>query len=423
MRSVLGRGRLGACALAAAAVIVAGCGGSSGGNSGGSPSTGTAAAATTASSTTAANAATSSTSATTPSPAGSGSSLATAPSASAATAAGAKAAKKEGPKVKLPHETIGIVNVLNASEAAQRLQQGVEQGAKLLGWKVTSIDAAGDPNKSESAMVTFVNEGVGAIVDLSNPTAAITQGLAQARAKNIPVINIGGDQNPSPNIEAQYYGDPTDLAAGLDKYIFAHLPPHPQIAEFTSKIEYDEQKRDAQFEKDAKAAGATVYTYPISYANIAGDTTNAAHTALQAHPGLNAFWGDTDAEFPIIAQVLKSQNKCASVKNFNFYDDLINLKTIPTGCGTAIVTSPVGADGWAAVDQFAEFFARHKSITSFPPTWDQLQSDIYGVDIRSGKAIEVITKSNLPPAGQYVPPKTDYQAFYAGKWKAEYGVG
>jgi len=349
--------------------------------------------------------------------------LKTAPTAPAAAAAGRKAGAKEGHKVKLPHETIGIVNVLQASEAAQRLQAGVEQAAKILGWKVSSIDAAGDPNKSEAAMVTFVNEGVGAIVDLSNPTAAITQGLAQARAKNIPVINIGGVQNPSKNIEAQYYGDPTDLAAALDKYMFAHLPKHPQIAEFTSKIEYDEQKRDAQFAKDAKAAGATVYTYPISYANLAGDTTTAAHTALQAHPGINAFWGDTDAEFPIVAQVLKSQNKCASVKNFNFYDDLINLKTIPTGCGTAIVTSPVGSDGWAAVDQFAEFFARHKSITSFPPTWTQLENSIYSVDIRSGKAIEVITKSNLPPAGKYVTPKTNYQAFYAAKWKAEYGIG
>ena len=40
-----------------------------------------------------------------------------------------------------------------------------------------------------------------------------------------------------------------------------------------------------------------------------------------------------------------------------------------------------------------------------------------------GNAIEVIDKSNLPPAGQYVPPKTDYPAFFAAKWKKEFGVG
>ena len=197
---------------------------------------------------------------------------------------GYRGRRQGGGQSKLPSETIGIVNVLQASEAAQRLQAGAEQAAKALGWKVSAVDAAGDPTKSEADMVAFVNEGVGAIVDLSNPTAAITQGLAEARAKNIPVINIGGVQNPSPNIEAQYYGDPSDLTAALDKYMFAKLPPHAQIAEFTSKIEYDEQKRDAQFEADAKAAGATVYTYPINLANLSGDATTSAHTALLAHP-------------------------------------------------------------------------------------------------------------------------------------------
>jgi ABC-type sugar transport system substrate-binding protein len=411
MESIRWRGKLTAGAVAALVVVAAGCGSSSSSSSSSSsPSSTTSAAASTSSASTSTSGS-------------AGSSLPTAPTASAAAAAGTTAAGKEGASAKLASETIGIMNVLRASEAAQRLEAGATQAAKALGWKVIAIDAAGDPTKSEAGIVSLVNQGVGAIVDLSNPTAAITQGLAQARAKNIPVINIAGLQNPSPNIEAQYYGDPTDLTAALDKYMFAHLPAHAQIAEFTSQIEYDEQKRDAQFVADAKAAGATVYTYPINLANLSGDATTSAHTALLAHPGLNAFWGDIDGEFPIIAQVLKGAGKCASVGNYNFYDDLVNLKTIPTGCGTAVTTSPVGADGWAAVDQFAEFFARHKSITSFPPTWNELQNNIYGVDIRTGNAIQVVDKSNLPPAGSYVPPKTDYPSFFAAKWKKEFGVG
>ena len=393
--------------LFAVTLIAAGCGSSSSSSS---------------SSLSSSSAATTSSAAATTSSAATGE-TAVAPTAAQATIAGQKAAANEGPPVKLPSETIGVVNVLRASEAAQRLEAGTDAAAKALGWKVTAVDAAGDPTKSEAGIVTFVNEGVGAIVDISNPTAAMTQGLAEARAKNIPVINIGGLQNPSPNIEAQYYGDPTDLAAALDKYMFAHLPPHPQIAEFTSQIEYDEQKRDQQFQADAKAAGATVYTYPIDLANLAGAATTAAHTALLAHPGLNAFWGDIDGELPVVAQVLKAANKCGKVGNFNFYDDLINLKTIAGGCATAVVSSPVGADGWAAIDQLAEFFARKKSITSFPPTWSVLEVHPYGVDIRTGAAIVITDKTNLPASGQYVTPKTDFPVFFAAKWKKEYGVG
>ena len=393
--------------LFAVTLIAAGCGSSSSSSS---------------SSLSSSSAATTSSAAATTSSAATGE-TAVAPTAAQATIAGQKAAANEGPPVKLPSETIGVVNVLRASEAAQRLEAGTDAAAKALGWKVTAVDAAGDPTKSEAGIVTFVNEGVGAIVDISNPTAAMTQGLAEARAKNIPVINIGGLQNPSPNIEAQYYGDPTDLAAALDKYMFAHLPPHPQIAEFTSQIEYDEQKRDQQFQADAKAAGATVYTYPIDLANLAGAATTAAHTALLAHPGLNAFWGDIDGELPVVAQVLKAAHKCGKVGNFNFYDDLINLKTIAGGCATAVVSSPVGADGWAAIDQLAEFFARKKSITSFPPTWSVLEVHPYGVDIRTGAAIVITDKTNLPASGQYVTPKTDFPVFFAAKWKKEYGIG
>ena len=393
--------------LFAVTLIAAGCGSSSSSSS---------------SSLSSSSAATTSSAAATTSSAATGE-TAVAPTAAQATIAGQKAAANEGPPVKLPSETIGVVNVLRASEAAQRLEAGTDAAAKALGWKVTAVDAAGDPTKSEAGIVTFVNEGVGAIVDISNPTAAMTQGLAEARAKNIPVINIGGLQNPSPNIEAQYYGDPTDLAAALDKYMFAHLPPHPQIAEFTSQIEYDEQKRDQQFQADAKAAGATVYTYPIDLANLAGAATTAAHTALLAHPGLNAFWGDIDGELPVVAQVLKAANKCGKVGNFNFYDDLINLKTIAGGCATAVVSSPVGADGWAAIDQLAEFFARKKSIKSFPPTWSVLEVHPYGVDIRTGAAIVITDKTNLPASGQYVTPKTDFPVFFAAKWKKEYGIG
>jgi ABC-type sugar transport system substrate-binding protein len=165
MESMLSRGRLAACALVAAALIVAGCGSSKSSttsSAAASSSTTTAAASTTAST----PAASSSTS--------SGSSLPTAPTVASASAAGKAAAAKEGSPVKLTKETIGIVNVLQASEAAQRLQAGAEQAAHALGWNVTAVDAAGDPTKSESDTVAFVNEGVGAIVDLSNPTGAIT---------------------------------------------------------------------------------------------------------------------------------------------------------------------------------------------------------------------------------------------------------
>jgi hypothetical protein len=87
-----------------------------------------------------------------------------------------------------------------------------------------------------------------------------------------------------------------------------------------------------------------------------------------------------------------------------------------------VVTSPLEADGWAAVDQLAEMFARDGSLDSLPEDWTELEP-LYGTDIRNGESIQVIDESNLPPEGEYVPPKVDFVTFFKTKWKEEFGVG
>ena len=134
------------------------------------------------------------------------------------------------------------------------------------------------------------------------------------------------------------------------------------------------------------------------------------------------FVGSDDRSFPAVGQVLSSQNKCGEVMNFGFYDDLLNLKTIREGCGTAVVSSPPEADSYAAVDQLAQYFARHEQISQIPKTWDELEGRIYHVPIRSAEAAEIIDAEDLPPEGQYVTPDLDFITFFHSKWEREFGV-
>lgn len=341
--------------------------------------------------------------------------------AATAEALGAKAAEREGEPVKVPSETLGLVNVTAESEAAQRIEQGAVEAAKAIGWKLTTIDAEGNPAKMESAMMSFVNQKVSAIIDLSNATSAITQALSAARKANIPVINIGGTQESSPNIEAQFTPNEAELTERLNEYMLKHLKKGAKVATFVFPALLAERIRDEVFKKELGSHVNVVASHTSNFAALVSDTQNAARTILSANPGLEAFWGDTDTQMPAIAQVLKSKGLCGKVQNYNYYDDKANLAAIREGCATAIVTSPLGADGWAATDALAEMFAREKPITSLPKNWAAVQGT-YGVDIRNGTAIEVIDKSNLPPEGQYATPKVDYQAFFEAKWKKEFGI-
>ncbi|MHB1469598.1 MAG: sugar ABC transporter substrate-binding protein [Solirubrobacteraceae bacterium] len=402
-----------AFAMAALALLLAACGGSSKGSSKESEAKSSASVSSSSSSTTSAAA-----------PATAKSSpVAEEPESAVKEAeeAGTKAAEKAGAAVKVPSETIGLVNVTAESEAAQRIEAGAVEAIKAMGWKVISIDAEGNPAKSESGMMSLVNQNVAAILDLSNPTAAITQALAAARAKNIPVINFGGEQELTPNIEAEFAVNEVEFTEKLDEYILKHLKSGAKVATFVFPELLSERLRDEKFKSQVGPHVKIVASHTSNFAALVSDTQNAARTILSANPGLEAFWGDTDSQLPAIAQVLKSQGLCGKVQNYNYYDDKANLAAIKEGCATAIVTSPLGADGWAAVDVLATMFANKKPISSLPKNWQALKS-AYGVEIVDGSGIQVISKENLPPEGQYVTPKSDYVAFFEAKWKKEFGV-
>jgi hypothetical protein len=97
-----------------------------------------------------------------------------------------------------------------------------------------------------------------------------------------------------------------------------------------------------------------------------------------------------------------------------FLDDLVNLDGIRAGKVDALATSAVNADLFIAMDQFAEFFARQTPINS------EASSDAKGVYGVQFAGPVVITKDNLPPEGEHVPPINDYAKYFGAKWKVEF---
>jgi ribose transport system substrate-binding protein len=341
--------------------------------------------------------------------------------------AAAKAAKAAvdafGGPVDLPKgKVIGLVNVTGQSEAAQRLQKGAEDAVKSIGWTIKTVDAQGDPAKSQAGIQGFVTQKVDAIIDLSNPTQAITQGLAAAGAAKIPVINIGGPQDPSPNIQAQFHVDETPFTKALNAYMLKKLPSDAKIMTFVFPLLLSERLRDDQLKADLEGTNIKVVAkHTIDFSDAVADSQKAVRAALSANPGLSAVWSDTDTTLPPTGTVLNQVGKCGDVQSYSFYDDLANMAQIRKGCATAIVTSPVDSDGWAAVDSLAEMWARNKGLDSLPKGWNDLK-DKYGVDIRNGTAISIVDKDNLPPKGKYVEPSVDFVTFFKTKWAEEFGV-
>ena len=77
-------------------------------------------------------------------------------------AAASQQATKASPKI-----TVGFLQILGASPAAQRNETQFKRAAKVLGWKVNVVDAQGDPAKMASGIQSFVTQKVDAIVTIA----------------------------------------------------------------------------------------------------------------------------------------------------------------------------------------------------------------------------------------------------------------
>lgn len=335
----------------------------------------------------------------------------------AVTDAAKKVAASRPTGVKLPKETIGLVNVLYESETAQRIQAGFVAAAKMLGWTVDAVDAGGDPTKSAADMASFINQKVNAIIDLSNATESISAQLAQARKAGIPVVNIGGLQDSNPNLLAQYVNNDAAMAQELAAYMLTKLPAKATVAMDEAPILKSERVRDSITSAALNTKGATLVTHDVNLANLVSDVQTATNAQIEANPNLSAIWTDIDSEVPVIAQVLKTRGLCGKIQVYGFYDDQPSLQYMRENCVTALVTEPGGLTGYVAADQLAQYFARHVAVA---PSLAPLNAQ-WGIHLEDGPSTRIIDSANIPPAGQYAPPYYDYTSFFQTVWTSEFG--
>jgi ribose transport system substrate-binding protein len=311
-------------------------------------------------------------------------------------------------------KTIGILDVLEASESAYRAQAATEEAVEHVGWKDVVIDAQGDPAKSAAGMTSLVNQKVDAIVSIANQPETIQDGLRQAHEDDIPVLAIGGEVAPSELIAAEYAPNEKEMTEALNKFFFEQLEgTNGQIGVITAPIFYALKIRDEQLEADLKSQPnvSVVAEHQTVVTNAIQDTINTTETFLSAHPQMAGLWTDLDTDIPPAAQVLKAKGLCGKVVLVGYYGDKPNLKAINEGCATGVVDTAIEASGYMAIDALLGDFV---DGTEIPPKPEYSKNFF---------APEIITKENAPKNPEEgVKPAVDYVSYFNQKWEKEFGI-
>jgi ABC-type sugar transport system substrate-binding protein len=344
--------------------------------------------------------------------------------AAKATAAGKVAAKDAGgPTTALPKgATIGIINFLNGIQSSDRLSDTTTYAAHQLGWKTIVCDGKGTPSQFVACGDSLLAQGVKAIVAIAEEPSQLQSVLTKAKSAGVPVTQCGGGAEPLGDFNGNYGPDEQEAGQLLSNYVIAQLdklPGNPQVVIHNYPAEWGAD-RTLQFtnalKKQSKIKVAADVTTDAS--NIVPFTRNAVTDEIQQYPDAKAYWFTFDTTGQIGGTVLAAKYHGAAFPKaplvVTFHGDPATFTLMRQGDIDATSDTNYDAGCWIAIDQTAEYLARHRAeSTANQPTYPVIGDPF---------SYEIITKSNLPPEGHYFTPKWDIPSYFISKWKTEFGM-
>jgi ribose transport system substrate-binding protein len=276
-------------------------------------------------------------------------------------AGGASGSSKKAP----PKITIGFLQILGASPAAQRIQAQFERAAKVLGWKVNVVDAQGDAGKQAAGIQSFVTQKVDAIVAIAVAPATAQQALTAAKKEGIPAIVIGSP-NPDPNhlYAAQISPNDSALGAITAQYLCDTLGSGAKIvAQVFPPLDALGRRDNVAYAIFKHCGVKVVASHQVDFSNAVADATKSTLDMLRANPSATGVYADQDFEFGAAVNAINQLGKQKTVKVFGFLAGAETLGVLRKGGAAAgLADAAYNNISWIAADQLLQYFGDKKPI-------------------------------------------------------------
>ena len=238
-----------------------------------------------------------------------------------------------------------------------------ELAANKLGWTYHFVDAAGDPNKMEQAVQSFVTQHVDLIVDVSVDAAPIRVGLQAAKSAHIPVFEVNSGNQPSPLLTA-YAENETKMGKILADYIVKTVP-NPQIGDLSTNLSYAGVLRENAVKASVAASGGKAKIaadQQVDLTNPVVNTTKTLTDELTGHPSINAVYAVYDNMAVAAASAIRA--KQSKAKLYTYFTSASNLNLMRNHQIAAVADANLPFGVVVGMDQFLKYI---KSQTPFDP--------------------------------------------------------
>jgi ABC-type sugar transport system substrate-binding protein len=285
--------------------------------------------------------------------------------------------------------------------------------AEALGWKVTMLDGKGSPDSQNGAIQTAVASGVDAIITSAVDPAQISAGLAAAHNKHIPIGSIAQFAKASPtgyafDIGANWADQGKAVGAWMVKESAGKAVVLPMSdKEFASTVAFVDA---AVAEIKTCSTCAVQATENFVVADVGAPLGQRVVNLLQAAPKVNMVIGAYDPAAAFMVPAIEQAGLGSKIKLAAIVGTAQNLGFIRDGkVQAADVAFDANYEGWAAVDQMARLLAGKPLVETANPSSEEYR---YSENVPWA----LLTKDNLPPAGQSWKSQVDTEGGFKHLW-------
>ncbi|WP_265519919.1 substrate-binding domain-containing protein [Nitratireductor luteus] len=251
-------------------------------------------------------------------------------------------------------KTFALVQINQQALFFNQMNEGAQKAADAAGVKLVIFNANNDPAAQNSAIETYIQQGVDGLAVVAIDVNGIMPAVNQAAEAGIPVVAIDailpddGPQKAQIGVDNGAAG--ADMAAYFLDYAKANMDGKAKYGVVGALNSYIQNVRQKGFEDVVDAADGIEKAGVVDGQNIQDNALSAAENLITGNPDMNAIYATGEPALMGAIAAVESQGKQEDVKIFGWDLTAQAIAGIDAGYVTAVIQQDPAAMGAAAVD-------------------------------------------------------------------------
>lgn len=245
-------------------------------------------------------------------------------------------------------KTFALIQINQEALFFNEMNRGATEAAEKAGVKLVIFNANNDPAAQNSAIETYIQEGVAGLAVVAIDVNGIMPAVEQADAAGIPVVAIDAILPEGPQ-KAQIGVDNAKAGADLAAHYNETMAEPSKLGIVGALNSFIQNVRKDGFE-GALDAGKVTVVNTVDGQNVQDVALAAAENLMTANPDMNAIYATGEPALMGAVAAVASQGRQADVSVFGWDLTAQIVDGIDEGYVKAVIQQDPAAMGAAAVD-------------------------------------------------------------------------